>query len=107
MRTSIDAAVTHTVLRCAAIVLCVAMCQVALAHETGTGGAPTDRIGKTEAAAKKDYSQKLICTRENVTGSNLRRKVCRTQAQIDRDKEASDQLMHDINVHAGKAGQPQ
>ena len=107
MRIPIDAAVTHTVLRVAAIVLCVAMCQVALAHETGTGGAPTDPIGKTEAAAKKDYSQKLICKSEHVTGSNLRRKVCRTQAQIDADKEASDQLLHDMNTHAGKAGQPQ
>jgi len=107
MRISIDAALTHTVLRGAAIVLSVAMCQVTLADETGTGEAPTDRVGKTEAAVKQDYSQKLICTREHVTGSNLRRKVCRTQAQIDADKEASDQLLHDMNTHAGKAGQPQ
>ena len=107
MRIPIDAAVTHTVLRVAAIVLCAAMCQVALADETGTTEPATDRVGKTEAAVKQDYSQKLICKRENVTGSNLRRKVCRTQAQIDADKEASDQLLHDMNTHAGKAGQPQ
>ncbi len=106
MRIPIDAAVRHTVLRVAAILLCAAMCPSALGGETGTAEPATDRAGKTEAAAKQDYSQKLICKRENVTGSNLQRKVCRTRAQIDADKQASDQLLHDMNVHAGQAGQP-
>ena len=107
MRIPIDAAVTHTVLRGAAILLCAAMCPSALGGETGTAETATDRIGKTDAAAKQDYSRKLICTRENVTGSNVRRKVCRTQAGIDADKEASDQFMRDMNRNAGSAGPPQ
>jgi hypothetical protein len=107
MRIPAHAAVTHPVLRVAAILLSAAMCPSALGGETDTAEPATDRIGKTQAAVKQDYSQKLICKRETVTGSNLRKKVCRTQARIDADKQASDQLMHDINMHAGKAGPPQ
>ena len=38
---------------------------------------------------------KLICTRESDTGSFLAKRVCKTQAQIDSDRRAAEQMEND------------
>lgn len=106
MRFRIESA-TRGVLRYSLILLCSLTCRLALGEEGGTLGAATDRLPPTQAAAQENYSKKLICKRENVTGSLVRKKVCRTQAQIDADQEASAQFLHDINQNAGNGGRPQ
>jgi len=41
--------------------------------------------GKTE--------DRVVCTRRSVVGSNKKQKVCTTQAEIDRDREAARDVM--------------
>jgi len=50
-----------------------------------------DNIATHNATANPE--EQVICTRERVKGSNLRKKVCRTQAQIDADLESSRETM--------------
>jgi hypothetical protein len=42
-------------------------------------------------------SQKLICTSERPVGSNIPKKVCRTQEQIDRERDAAQDKMREMS----------
>jgi len=53
------------------------------------------------AKADKKKKSGLICKREKVTGSNFPRKVCRTQEQIDAQREADQKSIRDINPAGG------
>jgi hypothetical protein len=57
---------------------------IALFAATALGDDPP---GQTTAAAKSAYSNKLICKREQVTGSMIPKRVCKTQEQIDQEHE--------------------
>ena len=59
-------------------------------------------LGQTEAAAKSAYSKKLICTTEPVMGSNIKKKTCRTQEEIDEQRAASHNMMNDLNQSKGR-----
>lgn len=52
----------------------------------------------TPAAASGDEE---VCTEESVTGSNIRRTVCRSQSQIDRERDSARQLRERSNLHPG------
>jgi hypothetical protein len=43
--------------------------------------------------ATANPEEQIVCRREQVHGSNLRKKVCRTQAQIDAELENSREAM--------------
>jgi hypothetical protein len=43
----------------------------------------------------------IICTREKVTGSNRKQKVCRTKAQIERERQAAKELVRRAAVGSG------
>jgi len=53
--------------------------------------------------SKQDDSSRLICTREVVTGSNMKRKVCRTRAQIEQQAQSSQEAMSDITSTSRQA----
>ena len=43
----------------------------------------------------------IICTREKITGSNRKQKVCRTKAQIERERQAAKELIRRAAVGSG------
>ena len=48
----------------------------------------------TAAVAAED--QKLICEMERPVGSNIPKRVCRTKAQMDREREAAQDKMREL-----------
>ena len=52
--------------------------------------------GKSGKFAKTEEGDK-ICRFEKTTGSHIGSKVCRTQAQIDAEKEAAQQALRTLN----------
>ena len=83
----------------------------AAALMTAAPSAPAVKPGKAANAEKPkaDPSQKLICTREEDTGSFLAKRVCRTQAQIEAERRDA-QLMEDyrqtLGNRVGQGGAP-
>src|SRR5262245_21719973 len=63
-------------------------------------------LGQTESAALIAYYTKPICKREQVTGSHIPKRVCRTQAQVDADRANAQQLMRDANSQLGRETAP-
>lgn len=53
-------------------------------------------------AAKSNDDGKLICKQEPVMGSNIKKKTCRTQKQLDEQREASKGMMDGINQGQGR-----
>ena len=56
-------------------------------------------------AEREKKRSNLICTREKITGSNFRTKVCRTQEEIEARREADQRAIRQINKTG--AGGPQ
>ena len=92
------------VLRAARTVVLSGVASVALGFGTVAAeeSAAQPPLGQTQAAAKAAYANKLICTKEPVPGSNIKKKVCRTQAQIDQERAASQSMMNDLNKYQGR-----
>lgn len=53
---------------------------------------------KAAPAEPKDDSEKLICTREKSTDSFMSKRVCKTKAQIEAERQASRQLQEQRDV---------
>ena len=51
--------------------------------------------------AENDLESQLICKREKVTGSNRKQKVCRTKAQIERERQAAKEIIRRAAVGSG------
>jgi hypothetical protein len=80
-------------LACALTILMVAAFgAVAFADEPTNAATST----QTQAAAKSAYSNKLICKRVAVTGSYVKKTVCKTQEQMDREKAEMDQWAQEV-----------
>lgn len=56
----------------------------------------------SEPAQKPAPADKLVCKQEPVIGSNIKKRVCKTQSQIDEERDASRQSLNDLNQHAGR-----
>jgi invasion protein IalB len=54
-------------------------------------------------AAKSNDDGKLVCKQEPVMGSNIKKKTCRTQKQLDEQREASKGVMESINQAQGRS----
>jgi hypothetical protein len=72
----------------------VAYCVIAAT--LSTVAARGDPPEQTTAAAKSAYSNKLICKRQQVTGSVIPKRVCKTQEQIDREQEVQKQYAEEM-----------
>jgi hypothetical protein len=55
-----------------------------------------------EPTQKSAPTDKLVCKQEPVIGSNIKKRVCKTQSQIDEERDASRQSLNDLNQHAGR-----
>ena len=58
----------------------------------------------SEQAQKTTAENKPICTYQPVTGSNIRKKRCTTQAVLDEERRASQAWMSDLNRNAVSSG---
>ena len=68
--------------------------------------ASAEKPAKPGSADKKaNPEEKLICARETSTDSFLSKRVCRTQAQIDADRRAAQQLENDRQLVGGRPDQ--
>lgn len=71
-------------------------------HRTTPPGAGQPGATPAGAASPAGASgDEEVCTEESVTGSNIRRTVCRSQSQIDRERDSARQLRERSNMHPG------
>ena len=50
---------------------------------------------------ENDLESQLICKREKITGSNRKQKVCRTKAQIERERQAAKEIIRRAAIGSG------
>ena len=58
----------------------------------------------TASADNEPGSEELVCTYEPITGSRIRRRVCRTQQQIDQDHERASEFVDYNRQQMGVSG---
>ena len=63
--------------------------------------APSPIAEEKPLANADGLEAQIICTREKVTGSNRKQKVCRTKAQIERERQAAKELVRRAAVGSG------
>ena len=66
-------------------------------------GCAVDEVA--EELASKDSNSNLICKVEEITGSNIKKKVCYTKQQIERQKEVAQEALR-RRSSAGSASNP-
>jgi len=64
------------------------------AESVDTAAPSPERVAELASAESPDD---VICRREKVTGSHFARKVCRTRAQIEAEREAHQQALQRVN----------
>jgi hypothetical protein len=52
--------------------------------------------GQQADQSKHDNTSELVCTREHVMGSNIKKKICRTRTQIEEQQQSSQEAMSEI-----------
>ena len=62
---------------------------------------PSPVVEGEPVASAESLESQIICTREKVTGSNRKQKVCRTKAQIERERQAAKELVRRAAVGSG------
>ena len=64
----------------------------------------------TQAAAKSAYHNQLICKTKTVVGSYIPKRICKTQAQLDADRERAQRALREVQaphpVSGGEAVRP-
>jgi hypothetical protein len=93
MKYAVSTTVLTLVLRFAVLLMGVS-CGYAAADDTDAS--------KSDEPAKSDSADKLICKREAVMGSNIKKKTCKTQRQIDEERQASQGMMDDLSRQQGR-----
>ena len=58
--------------------------------------AATDPQTTVQAKKGSQPKSKYICRRETSTGSHMSRRICRTRAQVEEERENAQQLMEDM-----------
>ena len=74
-----------------------------LAGACGYATANESDAAQVDQPAKSDGADKLVCKSEPVIGSNIKKKTCKTQKQVDEEREASQSSMGDLNRQQGRA----
>ncbi len=87
------------VLRCVAILIGAGSAPLAADIES-EAPAPVEH---TQAAGQSAQKSKLICTRAPVMGSNIKKKTCKTQQQLDELPAASRDSPNETNSGQSRA----
>ncbi len=75
-------------------ILASAACGYATANESDAA--------QVDQPAKSDGTDKLVCKSEPVIGSNIKKKTCKTQKQVDEEREASQSSMGELSRQQGR-----
>ena len=68
------------------------------AQSTSTAQAPLKQGGaKVASAKKKTPKEGLICESYKITGSHIRKEVCRTKEQVAREREQAERLLREAD----------
>ena len=78
--------------------ICLLMVSVAMVGCASNPSGSDDRVAYSESSDAD--GEDLVCTREKPIGSNRIVKTCRTRAQVDADREASQDTMRDTQNRA-------
>ncbi len=97
MKHVVSVTVLTIVMGCAAVWGGAAIAPPAMAADS----APVTPSAQTQNTSDRS---KVVCTRESVMGSNIKKKVCRTQVQIDDQREASQKVLDDLNSSQTRSG---
>ncbi len=75
---------------------CLMAASAALPVVAETAQEPAATVTKQDDR-EKDDGKKVVCRRENVVGTYMSRKICRTREQIDADRAKAQWEMDQIN----------
>ena len=78
--------------RLAMVVVCSLVGSTALA-EAPTSPPPGAATEQAQMAEAVGHQNEMVCTVESKIGSNIKKKTCKTRAQIDAEHAAAQQLM--------------
>ena len=71
-----------------------------LAAAPPTMGEETDALEPTRDAKEAAYTKRSVCKKETVVGTRISKTVCRTPAQTDEERAASQDFLKDVQQNA-------
>ena len=86
------------------LLLALAMAAAMADSPATSSSAPPPSSPAASKPAAADDSTKVICRREEVTGSRFERKVCMTRAQWDEQSQAAQRLEQQLHESAASNG---
>jgi hypothetical protein len=79
---------------------------LAAAVSTAPANVPAPSSTIVPPAAHVDDPDKIVCHREETTGSHFKRQVCMTRAQWKQQEEAAEEYKRQVNDRGGVSGAP-
>jgi hypothetical protein len=93
----------RTILGLASILALASACATTSAPASGTAPVRSQAAtGQTAAPAVASGDQKLVCSTERPVGSNIPKRICRTPEQIERERQAAQDKIRDIQTPGPK-----
>jgi hypothetical protein len=86
------------VLRCVTVLIGAGFAQLS-AGEESEAAPPAEQTQAGQPAEKS----KLVCTKAPVMGSNIKKKTCKTQEQVDRQRAASSDSLNESGTGQDRA----
>jgi hypothetical protein len=83
-----------------ALVLAAAIAASPASPPTGAAAPPT-RVRQVDVNGQAHDPDKIVCRDEEVLGSRMTKRVCRTQAQIDQSSQETQRYLHDLEDRNG------
>jgi len=81
--------------------ICVLALTAPFAVPVAVAGSETTAQSEATAPPAKAEKPKMICKREPSTGSAIPKRVCRTQRQVDDEREAAKENINSLNDSQG------
>ena len=89
--------VLTTRLRLGVLIICGWAGSAAMADTPeASAPAPGSVTEQAQKATTTGHQNELICTLQSQTGSHIKRKTCKTRAQVEAEHDAAQQLMKDL-----------
>jgi hypothetical protein len=93
----------RTILGLASILALASACATTSAPASGTAPVRSQAAtGQTGGPAVASGDQKLVCSTERPVGSNIPKRICRTPEQIERERQAAQDKIRDIQTPGPK-----
>jgi hypothetical protein len=86
------------------LILAFFLSSSAFAEQQDTKAAESEAVAVTDEGAPAE-EEELICTRVPVTGSNMKRKTCRTKAQAEDERKRAKAFIDRIRMQPLTEGQ--